>query len=93
MWIDIYTVKRHIIGKDLFGEIGELINFAKISSHQLKKYGPQPLSANDIAKLNLSQIEIFPKLPNIIATNIRFTVNTTDLSRWDLQLLTNNNSV
>ena len=54
-----YTVKLLIIGEDLFGEIGEIINFAKISSHQLKKYGPQPLSFNDIAKLNLSQIVIF----------------------------------
>ena len=46
-----------------------------MSSHQLKKYGPQPLSFNDIAKLNLSQIVIFSKPPNIIATNIsRFTV-------------------
>ena len=26
------TVKRKIIGEDLFGEIGELINFAKIST-------------------------------------------------------------
>ena len=33
------TVKRKIIGEDLFGEIGELKNFAKISSHQMKKYG------------------------------------------------------
>ena len=32
-----YTVKWSIIGKDL---IGELINFAKIRSHQMKKYGP-----------------------------------------------------
>ena len=31
------TVKRLIIGGDLFGEIGEIINFNKISSHQLKK--------------------------------------------------------
>ena len=41
----------------------------------MKKYGPQPLSFNDIAKLNLSQIVIFSKPPNIIATNIScFTV-------------------
>ena len=26
-----------IYGKDLFGEVGELINFAKISSRQMKK--------------------------------------------------------
>ena len=58
-WTLIYTVKRLIIGEDLFGEIGKIINFAKISSHQLKKYGPQPLSFNDIAKLNLSQTVIF----------------------------------
>ena len=32
-----HTVKQLIIGEDLFGEIGEIINFAKISSHQLKK--------------------------------------------------------
>ena len=37
---------------------------------------PQPLSFNDIAKLNLSQIVIFSKPPNIIATNIsQFTVH------------------
>ena len=37
---------------------------------------PQTLSFNDNAKLNLSQIVIFSKPPNIIATNIsRFTVN------------------
>ena len=41
-----------------------------------KKYGPQPLSFNDIAKLNLSQIVIFSKPPNIIDANIsRFTVS------------------
>ena len=31
-----HTVKQYIIGEDLFGEIGEIINFAKINSHQLK---------------------------------------------------------
>ena len=66
----IITVKWKIIGEDLFGEIGELINFAKISSHQMKKYGPQPLSSNNIAKLNICQIVIFSKPPNIIATNM-----------------------
>ena len=35
-----HTVKRYIIGNDLFGEIGELIHFSKISSHQMNKYGP-----------------------------------------------------
>ena len=41
---------------------------------------PQQLSSNDIAKLNLNQIVIFPKPPNIIATNIsRFTVHTIPL--------------
>ena len=37
------TVKRKIIGEDLFGEIGELINFAKISSHQMKKIWTSPI--------------------------------------------------
>ena len=32
-----HTVKQYIIGEDLFGEIGEIINFVKISSRQLKK--------------------------------------------------------
>ena len=35
------TIK--IIGEDLFGEIGELINFTQISSHQMKKYGPRQM--------------------------------------------------
>ena len=70
-----YTVKRSIIGEDLFGEIGEIINFAQISSHQLKKYGPQPISFNAIAKLNVGHIVIFSKPPNIISTNIScFTI-------------------
>ena len=38
----IYIVKRKIIGEDLFAEIGELINFAKISSHQMNKIWTPP---------------------------------------------------
>ena len=38
----INTVKRKIIGEDLFGEIGELLNFAKISSRQMKKIWTPP---------------------------------------------------
>ena len=53
---NLYTVKRKIIGEDLFGES---INFAIISSHQMKKYVPHQLSSNNISKLNLCQIVIF----------------------------------
>ena len=71
----LITIKRYIIGEDVFGKIGKLINFAKISSPQMEKYGPHPLSSNNISKLNLRQIVIFSKPPNIIATNIyNFTV-------------------
>ena len=71
MFVDDTTiVRRLIIGEDLFGEIDELINFTKISSHQLKKYGLQLLSSNDIAKLNLSHILIFTKRPNIIVPRV-----------------------
>ena len=73
--LKLITVKRWIIGEDLFGEIGEFNFFGKISRHQMKKYWDDPLSSNNIAKLNLRQIVIFSKAPNIIVTNIyRFTV-------------------
>ena len=67
-----------MIIEDLFGKISKLINFVKISSHQIKKYGPQSLSSNNISKLN--QIVIFSKTPNIkIATNkSRITVLCSD---------------
>ena len=59
------------------GEIGELTKFAKISRHQITNYWAYPLSSNNIGKLNIRQIVIFPKPPNIITTNIsRFTVHT-----------------
>ena len=32
-----------IIGEELFGEIGESINFAKISSYQMKKVWTPPI--------------------------------------------------
>ena len=39
----VSTAKRSIIGEDLFGEIGELIHFAKINGHQNeKKYVTHP---------------------------------------------------
>ena len=42
----------------------------------MKKYGPQPRSSNNISKLNLSQIVIFSKPPNIIAADLsRLTVH------------------
>ena len=65
--VNMDTVRRSIIGEDLFDEIGELLNFAKISSRQMKIIWT---TQNNISKLNLCQIVIFYELPNIIVTNI-----------------------
>ena len=54
------TVKQLIIGEDLFGKINELIYFAKISSRpNEKKYGPHPLSSNDIPNLIFAKLWYF----------------------------------
>ena len=51
------TVKLDIIGKDLFGEIGELKRFAKFSCHLMKI-----ISSSPTLFLIMSQIKIFAKL-------------------------------
>ena len=52
----IYTVKRLIIGDDLFGEIGELKKFAKISRRQIVI-----LQFLDIPVLEIAKILFFAK--------------------------------
>ena len=82
LWsVHIYAVKQLItsIGEDLFGEIGELKKFAKISHHQIKTSQSLDIPVLEIAKLILCQIVIyiyiFEKPPNIIAAKYsRFTV-------------------
>ena len=43
-----YTVKRLIIGEDLFGEIGEFKKFAKISRRQIKTSQSENRQINSI---------------------------------------------
>ena len=71
----IFTVKRLIIGYDLFGEIGEFKKIAKISCRQIITLQALYIAVLEIAKLILCQIVIFEKAPNIIATKYSsFTV-------------------
>ena len=60
-YLEWHTVKRKITDEDLFGEIGEVTNFAKIStcSHQNEKYVNHPLSSNNNSKLNLAKLWYF----------------------------------
>ena len=71
--IQMFTVKRLIIGYDLF----EFKNFAKSSRRQIKISQSLDIPVLEIAKLILCQIVIFEKPPNIIAAKYsRFTVYT-----------------
>ena len=72
---ELFTVKRLIIGDDLFGKIGKFKQIRQNSSSPNKISQFLDIPVLEIAKLILCQIVIFERAPNIRAAKYsRFTV-------------------